>query len=73
MSKETQHKKRYLAPSWRVVSFKTERGFATSNVSAAASTRQFDADAEAFGYHDVSSGTSTSDFANDGGYFGDAF
>jgi len=32
MSKETQNKKNYLAPSWRVVSFKTERGAFTSGL-----------------------------------------
>jgi len=33
MKTETQHKKSYLAPTWRVVSFKTEKGFAATEVN----------------------------------------
>jgi len=41
MKKEKQNKKKYLAPSWRVVSFKTERGVFTSfnNVSPTSASR----------------------------------
>jgi len=72
MKTETQHKKSYLAPTWRVVSFKTERG-AFSSGTPKSVTQTFGNGGEFGDLGDVSSGAQTQYFGSGSTFGDDAF